>query len=210
MNGRVTSRSLRLVRFCTHNYGLNRSLIYRSMSTGDSSAGDSITYAPEPSQVSEFYKKLFKTDNYFESDELNLQLLTHKSFNHGQTPYNEGFRAIGRHALELSLINFSLQQTNQLKGVSEMWLQNACRPENINKVAEQWGLQQVIRWKTPKLRASVDTKQSGLERVTFDTMLAIIGAVYMRKGARTAVDFCQKNLVPALIRLLHNTPRKQS
>lgn len=149
--------------------------------------------------------KSFLTDKYAISDDLALQVLTHKSFANGIKPYNEKLSTMGLKLLNLYLAKFVLSGQSQndlaINGINldVMGLPMAKELGGrtlVGLCAKQTGLTSAMFWKSYNPQLSFE--KSGELKVSAQMMYAMVGAVTFVHGKEKAEQFVLERLLDKL------------
>lgn len=148
------------------------------------------------------YVKGFLQDKYAISDDLALQVLTHKSFGNGIKPYNEKLSTMGSKILNLFLAKFVVEQpsTNELavNGKNLDVLGSPMAKEMTGRMAlgifaRATKLNSIMFWKS--YNHSLGFETSGEMKVSAQMMYALIGAVTFSHGKVVAEEFIREKLL---------------
>ncbi|ODQ80132.1 hypothetical protein BABINDRAFT_161116 [Babjeviella inositovora NRRL Y-12698] len=133
-------------------------------------------------------------------DEVVLQVLTHKSFAHGNKPYNDKLAYIGSRFLNnfLSIREASTSSTNAhaVNGLNFDVLgspidKSLASPATRYLFAKAHNLNKVLFWAARD--ATIDNPhRSGEVKITNDVVCALVGAVLLQKGEAVAQTFIQE------------------
>ncbi|KAL7754255.1 54S ribosomal protein L3 mitochondrial [Sorochytrium milnesiophthora] len=126
----------------------------------------------------------------FSSNDVLLQALTHKSFEHAQVPHNERLAFLGEKVLDFFVAEYvHIKYPN----LPESGLSNAVRmyvhTSSLASVGRTFGVQDVMRWQPADEQASAST------RVLGKTVKALIGALFHEKGAQAAKNFVHATIL---------------
>jgi large subunit ribosomal protein L15 len=140
------------------------------------------------------------------TDTLALQLFTHKSYDHGQTPYNDKLAFMGTRTLHAALCLHLASRSSQsplaiagkdINAIYKPVLLDTLGHYNLAAIAGTLGLDaSLLRWKPANPK---DLKASGLARAQSDALLAVIGWLDLSVGTRQAQAFCQNKVIPGLL-----------
>ncbi|KAJ9095526.1 hypothetical protein QFC19_007507 [Naganishia cerealis] len=149
--------------------------------------------------------KQFLDDKYAISDELALQVLTHKSFGNGIKPYNEKLSAMGLKVLNLYCAKYTTDtpttaNENAIDGKNVDVLGSPMAKELAGRLAlglfaKSHKLNQVLFWKS--YNHSLGFEASGEMKVSAQMMYALIGAVTFTHGKTVAEEFILEKLMKA-------------
>lgn len=148
------------------------------------------------------YIKGFLQDKYAISDDLALQVLTHKSFGNGIKPYNEKLSTMGSKILNLFLAKFVVEQpsTNELavNGKNLDVLGSPMAKELAGRMslgifARSTKLNSIMFWKSYNHALGFET--SGEMKVSAQMIYALIGAVTFSHGKAVAEEFIKEKFL---------------
>ncbi|KAK6455491.1 ribonuclease-III-like-domain-containing protein [Scheffersomyces xylosifermentans] len=148
--------------------------------------------------------KSFLSDKYAITDDLALQVLTHKSFGNGIKPYNEKLGAMGSKMLNLFFAKFVVEQpsTNELaiNGKNLDVLGTPVAKELAGRLAlgifaRSNNLNSTMFWKSYNHGVGFET--SGEMKVSAQMMYALVGAVTFVHGKTVAEEFIREKLLGA-------------
>jgi large subunit ribosomal protein L15 len=152
-------------------------------------------------------------------EEVKWLAVTHKSFDQGRRGFNDRLAYLGKRIVELqtSLAFLSVARPAGIENLadadqfgrmpyrhnalanlprlSEDAKRDALDKKRVARLAQEWGLDKVTRWKPRR----VDNLQSsGLESVLATTVYAIVGAVALQRGGELANAVVRERLMPQL------------
>ncbi|ORY84295.1 phosphatase inhibitor-domain-containing protein [Protomyces lactucae-debilis] len=140
------------------------------------------------------------------TDAVALQIFTHKSFMHGQVPYNSKLGFMGRRALNLALLLHLASQASssplaiagkQVNALYAPTIGYLMDTRSLSYAAQALGFEpHLMRWKP---RRAEDLAGSGLPSVQKHALLAAIGWLELGVGSAQARQFCEDKVVPELI-----------
>ncbi|CCE86076.1 Piso0_005725 [Millerozyma farinosa CBS 7064] len=145
--------------------------------------------------------KKFLNDKYKISDDLILQILTHKSFGNGIKPFNEKLSAMGSKILNLFCAKHVIEQPtnneNAISGRNFDCLGSPMSKElsgrmSLGLFAQLNKLNTVMFWKSYNHELSFEA--SGEMKVSAQMVYALIGAVTFVHGKKTAEEFIREKL----------------
>lgn len=143
----------------------------------------------DPSQYHNFINTYTSIHDPRITDTIAMQVFTHKSFQHGKSPYNEKLAFLGRRVLAYHVSTYSLTHPIDLEVLDY---------RNVAKVIESIpGFTALLRWK-PKNEEAV--LESGRKKVAAESFLALVGAIELRCGGHVAAKFVNGTVIPALIK----------
>ncbi|KAK6463965.1 ribonuclease-III-like-domain-containing protein [Scheffersomyces coipomensis] len=146
--------------------------------------------------------KEFLTQKYHISDELILQVLTHKSFGNGIKPYNEKLSAMGSKILSLFFTKFVVNKPSNnelaINGKNLDVLGSPMAKElggryALGVFAKNHNLNSIMFWKSSS--HTVGFLNSGELKVSAQMMYALIGAVTLSHGKLVAEEFIQEKIL---------------
>lgn len=146
--------------------------------------------------------KLFLDSKYAISDELALQVLTHKSFGNGIKPYNEKLSAMGSKVLNLYLskyvIDHPTKNENAIDGKNLDVLgtpisRSLADRKAVGLFAKAAKLNSVMFWNS--YNTGVGFESSGEMKVSAQMVYALVGAVAFQHGKSTAEEFIKEKLI---------------
>ncbi|KAF2096111.1 hypothetical protein NA57DRAFT_78883 [Rhizodiscina lignyota] len=139
------------------------------------------------------------------SDEVKWLAVTHKSFDHGRRGFNDRLAFLGKRIvdlqLSLALLNapkvplptethdeygralYHHPALETLDNLTNFTKTEAVDKKRLARLAEQYGLPGVIRWKPKK---ADNLRGAGIDSVLAQTMYAIVGALALEKGGEVA------------------------
>ncbi|CCH59821.1 hypothetical protein TBLA_0B10040 [Henningerozyma blattae CBS 6284] len=129
------------------------------------------------------------------TNDLLLQIFTHKSFAHGQKAYNEKFQLLGTHFLKYYTSVYTVTQVsndqdqNQLKFNRLGSLRSKLLIDKtvLSKFIELRKLNEFIFW---KLRNPLkDLSYNGSDKVYSSVITALVGGILLTKGDKKAIEF---------------------
>ncbi|BFZ53804.1 hypothetical protein PYCC9005_000835 [Savitreella phatthalungensis] len=143
-------------------------------------------------------------------DVLVLQILTHKSLDHGRQPYNEKLAMLGGQLCRLCL-------ASELMRSSPEMLADEGAMEAIEKGSSAWalggladvvlpGVRPLLRWKP---RAEGNILRSGERKVAGNAVAALVGALDLRYGTVVARKFVEDKLVALLVTEMRQQQQEQ-
>lgn len=145
--------------------------------------------------------KDFLPEKYSISDDLALQVLTHKSFGNGIKPYNEKLSAMGSKILNLFCAKLVTDKTttneNAINGKNLDCLGSPIAKElsgrmSLGLFAKTTNLNRIMFWKSYNHDLSFES--SGEMKVSAQMMYALIGAVTFTHGKEVAEAFIKEKL----------------
>ena len=147
--------------------------------------------------------KGFLPEKYSISDDLALQVLTHKSFGNGIKPYNEKLSAMGAKILNLFCAKLvtdkSTTNENAIDGKNLDSLGSPIAKELLQVVCP-WGyfakttnLNSIMFWKSYNHDLSFES--SGEMKVSAQMMYALVGAITFTHGKEIAEAFIRVKIV---------------
>ncbi|ODQ65573.1 hypothetical protein NADFUDRAFT_82603 [Nadsonia fulvescens var. elongata DSM 6958] len=138
-------------------------------------------------------------------DSLALQVLTHKSFQHGFKGYNEKLALIGDKLLKVHIDSYAIQQeSTNVTRVNQINFDCLGSPMNkflsntnvLGEFALRHGLTDSIYWKCRLDNLGQSSPaDSGLYSVAEKTMTAIVGAISLHHGGAKAAQFVNQKLL---------------
>lgn len=158
----------------------------------------------EQSETNLHHLKSFLLDKYAISDDMALQVLTHKSFAGGMKPYNEKLSVLGSKLANLFLGKYVVEQTtNNETAINGMNLDVLGSPMakelgsrmSLGVFAKKQDLNRVMFWKSYNHLLSFEA--SGELKVSAQMMYALIGAVAFTHGKSAAEKFVSEKLLGA-------------
>ncbi|ODV78003.1 uncharacterized protein CANTADRAFT_7471 [Suhomyces tanzawaensis NRRL Y-17324] len=159
-------------------------------------------YKYEKSENNLKYIKGFLQDKYAISDDLALQVLTHKSFNNGVMPYNEKLSAMGSKLANLFFAKYvtegSTNNENNVNGKNLDVLGSPIAKELSGRMtmglfARSNELNKVMFWNSYGHGLGFET--SGEMKVSAQMMYALIGAVAFSHGKEVGEQFIREKLL---------------
>lgn len=148
--------------------------------------------------------KSFLQDKYSISDDMALQVLTHKSFGNGIKPYNEKLSAMGTKILNLFCAKLVTDQAttneNAINGKNLDCLGSPMAKElsgrmSLGLFAKTTKLNTIMFWKSYNHDLSFES--SGEMKVSAQMMYALIGAITFTHGKEVAETFIREKLFDA-------------
>lgn len=148
--------------------------------------------------------KAFLDSKYQLSDDLVLQVITHKSFGNGIKPYNEKLSAMGSKLLTLycaklvtesKSMNPNAVNEKNLDCLGSPIAREICGRLALGFFAKEKGLNSVMFWKSYNHQLSFEL--SGEMKVSAQMMFALIGAVNFVYGKKAAEEFIKDKLFNA-------------
>ncbi|CUM63584.1 uncharacterized protein PRCAT00001163001 [Priceomyces carsonii] len=150
------------------------------------------------------YIKDFLQDKFAISDELALQVITHKSFGNGAKPYNEKLSAMGSKLMNLYFAKYvtSKSTSNEL-AINGKNLDSLGSPAArelggrlaLAMFARNNNVNRIMFWKSYNYGLSFEA--SGEMKVSAQMMYALVGAVTFVHGKETAEAFIKEKLLDA-------------
>ncbi|CAK7894390.1 54S ribosomal protein L15, mitochondrial [[Candida] anglica] len=157
-----------------------------------------------PSHENLQYVKAFLQDKYSISDDLALQVLTHKSFGNGIKPYNEKLAALGSKLVSLFFLKYATNQptTNEtaingknMDCIGMPLTKSLSERAPMAFLAQQNNLNKVMFWKS--YNHDLSFGRSGELKVSAQMVYALVGAVAFSHGKVVAEQFIQDRFVNA-------------
>jgi large subunit ribosomal protein L15 len=143
--------------------------------------------------------KKYLGQEYQLPDKLLLQILTHKSFAHGQKPFNEKLSVYGQHFLKFRTTLFTIHE-----GSEEIKLDNL-GSEEAKRLISPVVLAEYIRSLHNDVAGSIFWKkrdalitnpsQSGENQIYASTAFAIVGSILLQHGKDKAAKFVDEVLL---------------
>lgn len=131
------------------------------------------------------------------SNEILLQILTHKSFAHGSKPYNANLSFLGEQILQLSATKYILEKSSsKLDAIGTLTHRLMWSDKLLAKFAESKGIDTVFFCKKALPGGKIDKlyKPKGI----YSTITSsLIGAITAKYGKKLAEEFVEKELIPA-------------
>lgn len=131
------------------------------------------------------------------SDDLLLQLLTHKSFAHGSKPYNAQLSFLGEQVLQLTATtHVSKQSKDKLAAIGSFGHRLLWSDKFLASFAENKGIDAVFFCRKALPGGKIDKlyKPKGI----YSTITSsLIGAITAKYGKNMAGEFIEKELIPA-------------
>ncbi|KAK6203206.1 ribonuclease-III-like-domain-containing protein [Scheffersomyces amazonensis] len=148
------------------------------------------------------YIKGFLQDKYRISDELILQVLTHKSFGNGIKPYNEKLSAMGAKLLNLFFAKYVVNKPSSnelvingknLDVLGSPIARELCGKTSMGVFAKNNQLNSVMFWK-PNTK-NIGFASSGELTISAQVMYALVGAITFSYGKRVAEQFIEEKIL---------------
>lgn len=155
------------------------------------------------------YIKEFLSDKYQISDELALQVITHKSFANGIKPYNEKLSAMGSKMLNLHFAKTVVEKPSNTEVINELSIANKnldILGQPISKelsgrlslgiFAKLNKLNSIMFWNS--YNQGLNFENSGELKVSAQMIYALIGAVNFTHGKTVCEHFINEKILPSV------------
>lgn len=163
-------------------------------------SSDGISYAATNENISSLknYIESLQLSTKIElSNDILLQILTHKSFAHGSKPYNANLSFLGEQILQLCSTKYVFKQSsNNLDAIGSLAHRLLWSDKLLAAFAESKGIDNVFFCKKALPGGKIDKlyKPKGI----YSTITSsLIGAITSKYGKNVAEEFIEKELIPA-------------
>ncbi|PIY96656.1 MAG: ribonuclease III [Candidatus Kerfeldbacteria bacterium CG_4_10_14_0_8_um_filter_42_10] len=155
--------------------------------------------------MKDFSKLEEKLDIKFSNIELLRQALVHRSYlnEHPRFPlgHNERLEFLGDAVLELVVTEYLYKNYPRPEGELTNWRASLVKSEQLAKVAEGMS---IIDYLFLSKGESQDKTPKARQTIMANTLEAVIGAIFLDQGMKTAEKFIKKNIIIDLENILAN------
>ncbi|KAG0683417.1 hypothetical protein C6P40_000550 [Pichia californica] len=130
------------------------------------------------------------------SDDILLQIITHKSFAHGSKPYNANISFLGEQILQLAATKYVISQSGNLNAIGSLAHRFMWSDKMLAAFAESKGVDEVFFCKKALPGGKID-KLYKPKSIYSTITSSIIGAIASKYGKTIAEEFIEKELIPA-------------
>ena len=130
------------------------------------------------------------------SDELLLQIITHKSFAHGSKPYNAHISFLGEQILQLCATKHVIGQSKSLDAIGSLAHRIMWSDKLLAAFAESKNIDKVFFCKKALPGGNID-KLYKPKSIYSTITSSLIGAIASKYGKHAAEEFIEKELIPA-------------
>ncbi|KAI7900260.1 ribonuclease-III-like-domain-containing protein [Cokeromyces recurvatus] len=116
-----------------------------------------------------------------------IQALTHKSYKHGNVPFNERLQYLGRRSLEFFATESLMNKTKNVDQL-EMSVKELFNKNNLVSKFDALDLEKGLQCHLP-------SKEAVTPAVKLKALEAVIGAIYHEQGLNAAREFVKKHIL---------------
>ena len=155
---------------------------------------------PELKDYQSFASKLIGKP--FKDAELLLTAFTHCSYlnehRRSAKEHNERLEFLGDAVLEIIVTEYLYLNYQQPEGILTNWRAALVRTESLSSAATRLGFRKYLRLSKGEKRSSSRAQ----EQILANTFEAVLGAIYLDQGYRTASDFVKRHVIVTLKEIL--------